>query len=261
MTKKAKLNHPGAFPALVPQSVPWGVFGRGMGDASCGAKFSMVSLFSGCGGLDLGFRFAGFDIRWANDWDAGACETYQSNIGGIVPGDIHDIQFSDIRDLDMLAACFPCQPFSNAGVRRGADDERALNEVALDALAHYRPKAAIFENVRGMMSVKIGERLLVDEFCERLGKQGYDSYLRLTDASAHRVGQKRLRVFIVAVRAGSGAGRFAFPKLAGRENLSIGEILNGLHEEIPNQGEVVRLNPQAERLCGMVPPGGVVERH
>ena len=237
-------------------STPWGVFGRGMGNAPRSPKFSMVSLFSGCGGLDLGFRFAGFDIRWANDWDAEACQTYQNNIGNIVPGDINGIEFPAVQDLDMLAACFPCQPFSNAGVRRGADDERALNEVALDALEHYRPKAAIFENVRGMMSVKIGDRLLVDKFCERLSKQGYDSYLRLTDASAHRVGQKRLRVFIVAVRAGLGAGRFAFPKLMGRENLSIGEILNGLHKKIPNQSEVVRLNPQAERLCSLVLPGG-----
>ena len=242
--------------AVPPQDTPWGVFGSGMSDAPQRAKFSMVSLFSGCGGLDLGFRFAGFDIRWANDWDAGACETYQDNIGDIVPGDIHGIRLPVVRDLDMLAACFPCQPFSNAGARRGMDDKRALNEVALDALKRYRPKAAIFENVRGMMSVKIGERLLVERFCRRLSGIGYDSYLRLMDASAHRVGQKRLRVFIVAIRAGAGVGKFAFPEPQERKNLSIADMLKAVLKETPNHGEVVRLNPQAERLCGLVPSGG-----
>ena len=232
---------------------PWSVFPR----RKPKRRHSMISLFSGCGGLDLGFRYAGFDISWANDIDGDACETYRKNLGIVVKeGDINKIDFPNRNDLDMLAACFPCQPFSNAGARRGNDDDRALNQVALDAVKQLRPKAAIFENVRGMLSVKIGKIFLIEKFCRCLSALGYDSFVKLMDASQHRVGQRRLRVFIVAIRADKRLGRFAFPSPKPPHGLTLGDTLTGIAPDVCNQKEVICLSPQAAKLCSLIPPGG-----
>jgi len=234
---------------------PWSVFKKTVRPA---LKHKMISLFCGCGGLDLGFRQAGFDIVWANDIDANACETYRANLGDVVHhGDINQIDFPEYEgELDMLSACFPCQPFSNAGSRRGNADDRDLNKVALKAVDFYKPTVAIFENVRGMLSVKNGNRLVVDQFCQRLSKLGYDVYLKLVDASQHRVAQQRLRVFIVAVCADRETGRFSFPPPKARNGLTIGEMVNNISARAKNRDEVVSLGPQATRLCSLIPPGG-----
>lgn len=86
---------------------------------------SVCSLFSGIGGIDLGFMQAGFDIVWANEKDAAACRTYRHNLKGspLVEGDIHQIPIESIPDgFDVLTAGFPCQPFSIAGLQKGFKD-------------------------------------------------------------------------------------------------------------------------------------------
>ena len=83
-------------------------------------KHTVAGLFSGCGGLDLGFINAGFDVVWANDFFKEAVETYKKNIGNhIVLGDITKIPSSEIpNDFDILLGCFPCQGFSIANIKR-----------------------------------------------------------------------------------------------------------------------------------------------
>ena len=89
-------------------------------------KYSVAGLFSGCGGLDLGFINAGFDVVWANDFFKEAVETYKKNIGNhIILGDITKIPSSEIpNDFDILLGGFPCQGFSIANIKRSMKDER-----------------------------------------------------------------------------------------------------------------------------------------
>lgn len=118
--------------------------------------YKIVSLFSGCGGLDLGLEMAGFEVVWANDLDKHAVTTYQHNIGNIVEGDIRNIDSKDIPDCDVLVAGFPCQPFSSAGNRLGVEDARGtLYEECLRVIDDKKPKVVIFENVRGFYQLKI----------------------------------------------------------------------------------------------------------
>ena len=86
----------------------------------------MVSLFSGCGGLDCGFMRAGFNVIWANDFDSDAQAVYRLNLGEIDGRDIMTVNADEIPDCDILTAGFPCQPFSSAGNRRGVHDSRGM---------------------------------------------------------------------------------------------------------------------------------------
>ena len=86
----------------------------------------LISLFSGCGGMDLGFKKAGFDIVFANDFDSDAQAIYSLNLGDIDRRDILSVGEDEIPDGDILTAGFPCQPFSNAGNRKGVHDSRGM---------------------------------------------------------------------------------------------------------------------------------------
>ena len=72
-------------------------------------KPRLVSLFSGCGGMDLGFHQAGYDIVWANNIDPDACENYRENIGDIIEGDVTNLPIPELKDIDVLTSGFPCQ--------------------------------------------------------------------------------------------------------------------------------------------------------
>ena len=238
---------------------PWSVFGTSIKSAPR-PKFKMVSMFSGCGGADLGLRFAGFDILWANDIDAAACETYTQNIGNIKCDDIREIKLPRLKEknIDLLAACFPCQSFSNAGIRRGTEDEngKLLNDWAICAVGHFKPKVVLFENVRGMLSIKDGDDLLIKKICDKLKRRGYHAYLRLVDASKHHVPQKRIRVFIVGVRIDTGLGEFEFPAADGMDELTLGHTIMDVPKKAPNQVNKISLGPSAALMCENIPEGG-----
>lgn len=235
---------------------PWSVFGeKRLKEKKNG--YTHVSLFSGVGGVDLGFRAAGFKTLWANDIDPDACETFRENLGEITEADIRTVKLPDLGRVDVLSAGFPCQPFSNAGSRRGVKDERGdLYNYALDAVKAFKPKVVLFENVRGLLSVKIAKKLLVEEILRKLHNIGYDCQLKLVDASNHRVPQKRLRLLIVGVQRDEDLGTFRFPQDKHPLGLSIGETILDIPSYLPNQNELIQLNPQAITLGSMVPEGG-----
>lgn len=167
-------------------------------------KLKVVSLFSGCGGLDLGFKNQGFEIVWANDFFQDAVETYKKNIGDhIVLGDITKIPSSEIPDgFDVLLGGFPCQGFSIANNKRSMKDERNfLYKEMLRVLRDKKPKFFVAENVKGLLSMEKGKviKMIVQDF----KKLGYKVDYQLLNSSEYGVPQNRQRVVIMGNRVGA----------------------------------------------------------
>lgn len=160
----------------------------------------VVSLFSGAGGLDLGFKKAGFKIVWANDFDKDAVATYKENIDKkCVCGDISEIDVKDIPECDVIIGGFPCQGFSVANAKRSVLDER--NKLYLQyirILKAKKPKFFVAENVKGILSLGHGAviQAIVNDFFEA----GYNVKYKLLNAADYGVPQIRQRVIIVGVR-------------------------------------------------------------
>lgn len=174
-------------------------------------EISVVSLFSGCGGMDLGFSggfdFLGkhysktpFDIVWANDINSAACRTYQKNIGQhIVEGDIWKLMGEMPTDVDVVIGGFPCQDISINGKGAGVDGKRSgLYRAMVEVVSKIRPKVFVAENVKGLL-MKNNEnslkRILFD-----FRALGYDVNYHLYNAADYGVPQTRERVFIVGTR-------------------------------------------------------------
>ena len=186
-------------------------------------EFKIVSLFSGCGGLDLGFKgdfnFRNlhfkknkFSIEFANDIDASAEFVYNSNqkfFGKhkLNKNDIKNVDFKTIPDFDFLIAGFPCQPFSNAGLRKGIDDDRGnlfeeCEKLLIEGLSRKnKPVGFVFENVKGIMSSKMGDGTTIpDEIVKRTEKLGFKVNYKLCKTSDYGVPSNRQRLIIVGVR-------------------------------------------------------------
>lgn len=160
----------------------------------------VVSLFSGAGGLDLGFRMAGHDIIWANDLYEDAVNTYRKNIGEhIVCEDISKIDASVIPDCDIVIGGFPCQGFSVANTKRHIDDERnELYKQLIRIINAKKPKFFLAENVKGLTNLAKGEvfKMILNDFTE----MGYKVTHKILNAADYGVPQTRLRVIIIGVR-------------------------------------------------------------
>lgn len=167
-------------------------------------QFTLISLFSGCGGMDLGFKQAGFEILWANDFFKEAVDTYKLNIGDhIVLGDITKIESSSLPDNpDVIIGGFPCQGFSVANNNRSMQDERNfLYKELLRIIKDKQPKFFVAENVKGLMSMENGEvlKMIIRDF-ENIG---YKVDYKLLNAAEYGVPQMRERVIIIGNRIGA----------------------------------------------------------
>lgn len=207
------------------------------------SRLRVASFFAGAGGLDLGFKEAGFDVVYATDIDADCCETLKLNRGlstskdsQVVCGDIRDIDFASLpKDVDLVVGGPPCQSFSASGRRAGGaagrlDDRGNLFEAYRDVIRHLAPAAFVFENVRGILATNKGEdwRSILAAFKDI----GYAVDYRLLDAADYGIPQHRERIFLVGHKLN---GPFLFPKptvgpdsFSGIPHLSPREAFDGL---------------------------------
>lgn len=218
----------------------------------------LVSLFSGCGGLDCGFKAAGFNIVWANDFDADAQAVYKLNLGEIDGRDILSVKEDEIPNGDILTAGFPCQPFSNAGNRKGVHDSRGmLYKECLRIIRTKMPKVIVFENVKGLLSTKyIDGRNLVDVIVDDLSSMseiGYNVVYQLVNASDYGAPQNRQRVLFVGIRKDLNT-TFVFPKKQSKEHLTLRNILD-VPAGTPNNVDW-SFSPQALDMIAHIPEGG-----
>ena len=160
----------------------------------------VVSLFSGAGGLDLGFKMAGHDIIWANDLYGDAVETYRLNLGDhIVCEDIFKVDEKNEPDCDIIIGGFPCQGFSVANTKRHEGDERnALYKQLIRIIDAKKPKFFLAENVKGLTNLAKGKvfQMILSDFSEL----GYKVKYKILNAADYGVPQTRQRVIIVGVR-------------------------------------------------------------
>jgi len=148
------------------------------------------SLFSGYGGLDLA---VGGDLAWYSEIEPAACKVMEAHYPGVPNiGDVTKVDWAEVEPVDVITGGYPCQPFSNAGMRKGKDDERHLWPYVRDALGAIRPRAAVLENVRGHLTLGFADVLadLAD-----LGWSARWGVVRAADAGAPH---SRARLFIAA---------------------------------------------------------------
>lgn len=164
--------------------------------------YTLISLFSGAGGMDLGFEQADFDIIWANDFDEDATITYQNNIGEIVLGDITSISSEEIPDNpDVIIGGFPCQGFSVANTNRNMQDERNfLYKEMLRIIKDKQPKIFVAENVKGLLSMEKGK--VIEMILKDFKEIGYDVDYKILNAADFGVPQVRERVIIIGNNLG-----------------------------------------------------------
>lgn len=162
----------------------------------------VISLFSGCGGLDLGFEKAGFEIPVANEFDCSIWETFIVNHPKthLIKGDIRNIKETDFPDdIDGIIGGPPCQSWSEAGALRGINDERGkLFYDYIRILRDKQPKFFLAENVSGMLANRNSEA--VKNILSLFEKCGFDVSLTLVNAKDYGVAQERKRVFYIGFR-------------------------------------------------------------
>ena len=166
-------------------------------------KYKVISLFSGAGGMDLGFINSGFDIVWANDFFKEAVESYKNNIGDhIILGDITKIPSNKMPDdVDLVIGGFPCQGFSVANNKRSMKDERNfLYKEMLRVIKDKKPKFFVAENVKGILSM--GKGKVFEMIKKDFESIGYRVDARLLNAAEYGVPQARERVVIIGNRLG-----------------------------------------------------------
>jgi len=174
---------------------------------------NIISLFSGCGGLDLGFEKAGFNVVVANEFDKNIWETFKVNHPNtkLIEGDIRNIKEEDLPDnVDGIIGGPPCQSWSEAGSLKGIDDDRGkLFYEYIRILKNKQPKFFLAENVSGMLADRHSEA--VNNILQMFKECGYNVSLTLVNAKNYGVAQERKRVFYIGFRSDLNID-FVFPK-------------------------------------------------
>lgn len=233
-------------------------------------EYQCISLFSGGGGLDLGAHFAGFKSLLVSDLVPAYTQTIKENLPHVqvYNDDAMDLTPEIIRDLakvdgdiDLIIAGPPCQAFSIIGKRQSLHDPRGMLTVKyFELVAGLKPKAFVFENVPGLMTLNKGrdfEQLL--EFVQNI--TGYKIYKTKLNAANFGIPQIRERVFVVGFRKDIGTDGFSFP------THPTGKFADSLPEKVPSKyalenvsglpNQQIRVHTEAvKKRFAAVPQGG-----
>jgi DNA (cytosine-5)-methyltransferase 1 len=256
-----------------------------------GQRIRVLSLFAGCGGFDLGFigGFSyrnlnlsknGFEIVFANDFDSDAERVYEANrkyFGEHVfhGGDVRSIRSHEIPEFDVLLAGFPCQPFSNAGNRKGTEDKDGRGTLFYECERFLKvakkktgklPPIFVFENVRGIMSSKMPNGTLVTEEIEkRMSRLGYNVRSKLLKASDYGVPQNRYRFIMVGTRKDLPIYDFDILDIISRKaklpreqenpyELTLGSILSDIPKDSPQFNDYWKYSPGGQKMVDQIGP-------
>lgn len=214
---------------------------------------NVISLFSGCGGLDLGFERAGFHIPVANEFDQTIYETFKINHPKthLIEGDIRQVTKEDIApyidgEVDGIIGGPPCQSWSEAGALRGIEDARGkLFYDYIRLLKEFAPKFFLAENVSGMLANRHSEA--VQNIMHMFEEAGYDVSLTLVNAKNYGVAEERKRVFYIGFRKDLNI-QFVFPKGSTEEDdakLTLRDIIWDLQDTAVPAGPKNHHNPEA----------------
>jgi DNA (cytosine-5)-methyltransferase 1 len=227
-------------------------------------KPKIVSLFSGCGGLDLGFHNQGYETIWANDFAHWACETFKKNLGDvIIEQDVEKIDpYTDksIPDCDLILGGFPCQDFSMIWKKPGLNGERGnLYKSFLRFVDAKKPKAFVAENVKGLLTAN--EKRAIQQIIEDFDKiePGYVVIPKLYRFAEFGVPQFRERVLIVGIRVDT-EFHFEHPSpthgpSAVQPFISAGEALEGVNKILHNN-ELLKISEKTKEMLDLIPEGG-----
>lgn len=172
-------------------------------------KFTFIDLFAGIGGFHLAFHDNGAECVFASEWNDQARLTYETNFKKISPeifkngnyaGDITKVTPKDIPDFDVICGGFPCQPFSQAGFKKGFEDKRGnLFFHIADIIRKKKPKAFFLENVRHLFKHDNGKtfatikKIIEDEL-------GYSFHYKIVKGTDFNIPQHRPRLFMVGFK-------------------------------------------------------------
>ena len=209
----------------------------------------VISLFSGCGGLDLGFEKAGFEIPIANEFDKTIWETFKVNHPKtkLIEGDIRDIKESEFPDcIDGIIGGPPCQSWSEAGSLKGIEDDRGkLFYDYIRILQEKHPKFFLAENVSGMLANR--HSTAVKNIISMFEECGYNVTINLVNAKDYGVAQERKRVFYIGFRKDLRID-FKFPEGSTQDDnkkITLRDIIWDLKDTAVPAGEKNHRNPCA----------------
>jgi len=191
---------------------------------------NVVSLFAGCGGLDLGFEKAGFNVVWANEYDESIHETYRLNHPNTILNtyDIRSLTGDDIPDCDGIIGGPPCQAWSEGGKQLGIKDPRG--QLFLDYIRivkDKKPKFFVIENVQGILDDKHKESLAY--FLNILRDAGYRISYELLNAADYKIPQNRFRVFFIGIRNDL-SNKYVFPNAVSSEPITLKQAIGDITE-------------------------------
>lgn len=207
-----------------------------------------IDLFSGCGGMTLGFGWAGFNSLLASDIDENCEKTFATNFPEVpfLCGDLSDYEKHDFdqyinnRQIDVIIGGPPCQGFSLANKRRNKIAEDPRNRLFYEfvkTIHWYNPKSFVMENVKGLLSMQSGKVIeqILNEF-ETAGKYGYHVEYQILKASDYGVPQSRERVIVIGIRKDFGAHP-KFPPKISKAKVTVNEAISDLPQINAGEGQ------------------------